>query len=238
MTALPAISLHQPWATLIATPVPRTCSRDAGHWPTSPAGGIKPTMVKRYETRSRPMPAKYVGQRVAIHAAKRRPNTAAAADVGDYQIQPNGAGTTWSMRHRPTSIQAGFGQNLLGTLYPAEMGARYGYTVLPLGAVVATVVFDASLPIMSDDVVPTTIPDDTMFVCTNGEHVGLWRDTEYELDQSDQLPYGDWTPGRFAWPIRDVAPVDPPIPAVGRQGWFTVEGLPVAPGGAFHLPSR
>lgn len=28
---------------------------------------------------------------------------------------------------------------------------------------------------------------------------------------------------RFAWQLDDVQPVDPPVPAVGRQGWFKVE---------------
>lgn len=45
----PAISLHQPWASLIF------------------AG------VKRHETRAFPLPVRLIGEQVAIHAAKRRP---------------------------------------------------------------------------------------------------------------------------------------------------------------------
>jgi hypothetical protein len=30
--------------------------------------------------------------------------------------------------------------------------------------------------------------------------------------------FGDYTPGRYAWLLADVRPVDPPIPATGRQG--------------------
>lgn len=49
MADLPAITLWQPWATLI---------------------GIG---VKQYETRSWPPPRKYIGHRIAIHAAARKP---------------------------------------------------------------------------------------------------------------------------------------------------------------------
>lgn len=38
------------------------------------------------------------------------------------------------------------------------------------------------------------------------------------VDVSDQLPWGDFTPGRFGWLFEDVEPVWPPIPARGRQG--------------------
>jgi hypothetical protein len=30
--------------------------------------------------------------------------------------------------------------------------------------------------------------------------------------------FGDYTPGRYAWLLADVRPIDPPIPATGRQG--------------------
>lgn len=48
MTAIPAISLWQPWASFIAI-------------------GVKP-----YETRHWAAPRRLIGQRIAIHAAKRR----------------------------------------------------------------------------------------------------------------------------------------------------------------------
>ena len=32
-----------------------------------------------------------------------------------------------------------------------------------------------------------------------------------------QLPYGDFTPGRYAWLLADVTPIDP-VPAKGKQG--------------------
>lgn len=39
-----------------------------------------------------------------------------------------------------------------------------------------------------------------------------------EIDATDQLLYGDFAPGRFAWLLADVVPVDPPVPFKGGQG--------------------
>ena len=43
---------------------------------------------------------------------------------------------------------------------------------------------------------------------------------EMFADATDQIPYGDFTPGRWAWLLDDVQPIDP-IPAKGRQGLWT-----------------
>lgn len=37
-----------------------------------------------------------------------------------------------------------------------------------------------------------------------------WPDGETEHDISDQLPYGDWSPGRWAWRM-EVRRLDPPV---------------------------
>jgi hypothetical protein len=55
-----AISLHAPWATLVALG------------------------VKRYETRSWPAPASVIGQRVAIHQAVRQPDL--GLDLGPWRV--------------------------------------------------------------------------------------------------------------------------------------------------------
>lgn len=31
---------------------------------------------------------------------------------------------------------------------------------------------------------------------------------------------GDWTPGRWAWELADVRPLEEPVPARGKQGWW------------------
>ena len=43
---------------------------------------------------------------------------------------------------------------------------------------------------------------------------------------ADRVPwdeFGDYGEGRFAWELRDVEPITPPIAAVGRQGFWTWE---------------
>jgi hypothetical protein len=47
---------------------------------------------------------------------------------------------------------------------------------------------------------------------TEGQTVGLITDI------SDQLPWGDWTPGRYAWRLETVRPLPRPVPCRGRQG--------------------
>ena len=37
-------------------------------------------------------------------------------------------------------------------------------------------------------------------------------------------PYGDYTPGRWAWLLEDIERVDPPVAARGYQGFWTWEG--------------
>lgn len=43
---------------------------------------------------------------------------------------------------------------------------------------------------------------------------------------SDEFLWGDYTPGRYAWYLRNVVRLDKPIPYVGRQGFFNVEVSP------------
>lgn len=213
-----AISLWQPWATLIATRVSCTCSPGGGHWVTCPAGGIAPTMVKRYETRSRPCPPKYIGQHIAIHAAKRPPIE--GDSVGRY------------VTTRRPDVAMPDGTRIPGRWIACDWDAPYEVVPipLPLGAVVATAIVTASPPIVDGRGC-----DGSPHVChrigggllhheqLTAAPAHLSTPTEHDID--DQLPYGDWTPGRHAWQLDDVHPVDPPVPAIGRQGWFTIPDL-------------
>lgn len=126
---LPAISLWQPWASFIAI-------------------GMKP-----YETRHWPAPSRIIGQRIAIHAGKRRP------DKDDMRWWHETSGLS-----QPP----------------------------PLGAFVCTAVLKAVLAAAS-----------------------------VKWDE-----FGDYGEGRFAWHLTDVEPIDPAIPAVGHQGFWTWEREP------------
>lgn len=33
---------------------------------------------------------------------------------------------------------------------------------------------------------------------------------------------GNWSPDRFAWRLADIRPLEKPVPALGRQGWWTI----------------
>ena len=186
-------------------------------------------MVKRFETRSRPCPAKYIGQRIAIHAAAKPPaGLLSAIDVGDYRIRrvPLGSDVIDCRAER---------------IDPRTKRTDARTIPLPLGAVVATAVITASLPIVEwAGCTWNKLPIVEWAGCTwNKAHVchgatgnlthheALLSDRldggDTEHDISDQLPYGDWTPGRWAWQLDDVDVLPEPIPATGRQGWWTVE---------------
>lgn len=64
---------------------------------------------------------------------------------------------------------------------------------LPYGAIVATCILDDCFATTSD----------------------AWLNGGLRLPDID---YGDWDPGRYGWVLRDIQPVDPPVPARGYQG--------------------
>jgi hypothetical protein len=97
---------------------------------------------------------------------------------------------------------------------------------LPLGAIVATCTLVDVVPILSVDGsrhgIRSFLAD---YPEMSGPHAaGLWVIGFNEWNRGhpelveDQRPYGDFTPGRFAWLLADVVPVDPPVPFKGGQG--------------------
>ena len=150
--------------------------------------------AKTIETR--PFSTTYRGP-LAIHAGKAWP-----VPVGEWQVPSDrGAGP---MVERLVS---------LGRAY-----VRWESMPLPLGAVVA--VCDLV------DVVPIRFCTmDYAHVCHSGAELLLhsdiarpWADGETEHIVTDQLPFGDFTPGRFAWLIDSVRPLPSPVPMRGAQG--------------------
>ena len=98
---------------------------------------------------------------------------------------------------------------------------------LPLGVVVATCTLADVVPIEDLDAPiaeietldcgvviyrrPVEDPDQYLLHTNRFEHPPI------DTDVSDQLPFGDFTPGRFAWLLTDITPCEP-VPAKGRQG--------------------
>ena len=181
-----AITLHQPWASLVALG------------------------VKTIETRS--WPTKYRGP-LAIHAGKGRP------------LMPNRLGVFGVGHHRIRyADHVDEGYTLARTDGRAD---EHGITVnptwqLPLGAVVATCTLVDVVPIVAD----------RLNEQTHVSHgVGGWsRRGDLYLDTytagrgtttkvvSNQYPYGDFSPGRYAWLLDQIEPLAEPVPAKGRQG--------------------
>lgn len=168
-----AITLWQPWATLIALG------------------------VKTFETRSWAFPDHLVGQQIAIHAAKRAP-TADEQDVGRFRCaKHHGKWHVFDTEGDTTMIR------------------------LPLGAVVARTVL-ASPPALIVD--PDSESLGPPHVVVDGDtllHRPLPQSAD-PIDVSADLPYGDFTPSRFAWPLAYTEPVDPPITAAGAQQFWTL----------------
>jgi|HubBroStandDraft_1064217.scaffolds.fasta_scaffold388191_1 hypothetical protein len=169
-----ALSLHQPWASLVALG------------------------VKTIETRS--WSTKYRGP-LAIHAAKRQPSAKEAillleAAVCTTQVLP----LIWARE-----------------------------PLIPYGAVVATCELVDCLPMVASGEEGAIR---TLDVDSNGS---LWivepepddDDPDYPVqdwrDVSDQLPYGDFAPGRFAWLLADIKLLDEPVPARGYQGLWSID---------------
>lgn len=193
-----AVSLHQPWAELCVTRRPA----DNGMVRTDPTHLIPERyvmpgewpMVKRVETRSWPCPLAVIGQRIAIHATKREPKHLSC--VGEWSMH-----TSYYTGGLPQMRRLGSVVN--GELRPD--GHELGLVVdLPLGAIVGSAVIAASLPIVTlgtDD----HDGEDRIF----GGGPQLWRTNIRggpAIEISDQSPYGDFTPGRWAWIIEDAAP--------------------------------
>lgn len=201
-----AITLHAPWGTLLHTrsvshgiPNGLTPQRDFGRACEGP-------FVKRFETRSWPCPPSIVGTRVAFHQAKKYPP--AHWKAGDYRIR--GYGRTGYALEGPG-------------LTPFRSTPRLEGCFPPFGCIVASGVITRSLPIVD---------------CNDMEHNGqhrLLRVRENELwitaksgpprDITDQLPYGDFTPGRWAWELSDVAAATDRCPWCAGQGTLDLDAF-------------
>ena len=187
-----ALTIRQPWASLIA------------------AG------VKTIETRS--WSTKYRGP-LAIHAGKQ---WAKGWGVHDLWHDPDIAD---ERRDRNDLLVEKLGCDPLEDCNGSGFWTvdRHGRRNVPLGAVVATCTLA--------DVVPTVDyrheRADTRKRVEEIEGT-LWLRIPAERPATEitgQLPFGDFTPGRYAWLLTDVQRLEVPVPAKGRQGLWDCEEL-------------
>ena len=88
---------------------------------------------------------------------------------------------------------------------------------LPLGAVVAVARLVDVVPMGDADDDP--IRDGFAYVAANEELGDRWtREAGVVWIGPGQEPWGDYTPGRYAWLLSDVRKLPEPIPARGKQG--------------------
>lgn len=156
--------------------------------------------IKTIETRTRPAPAALIGQRIAIHAAVRPVDR---GHLGEWLIDRNKRDGSWMRR---------------GTL---DASVR-----LPLGAVVGSAVLAASVPMVGNWQKPNTanLLCERGLLTLKGDPVRVFDGVaEFPMgvtvaDVSDQLPFGDFAPGRWAWLLIDAAPVERRCPCCWGTG--------------------
>lgn len=170
-----AITLWQPWASLVAVGVKTIETRS---WSTSHRGPL------------------------AIHAGARPPETSNfGGEMGGWTVGRLDPGA------------------------PRRMWRGSGPIIdLPLGAVVATCTLTDVVPILDEriDDPHLLISDEALWIAeaAYGEDHGEGNIERLQdaWQVTDQRPYGDFTPGRYAWLLAEVELLEEPVPARGRQG--------------------
>lgn len=169
------------------------------------------TAVKTIFTTKRPAPEELIGQRVIIHAGKREPG----------QCERVGGWTTYRAdyhRNDPRRIPVRMVHDLAGRV------------TLPLGAVVGSATLAGCYPMVTNRA--GHVEGDFLAFDHGGkDHLTLvQRDRAPEriwTDVSDQRPYDNFTPGRFAWLFEDAQPCEKRCPVCGGSGrtahMFTVD---------------
>ena len=190
-----ALSLHQPWASLIAIGAKRIETR---HWTTSYRGPL------------------------AIHAAGRQPPH--GWTLGDWRTYAgDGAATLDPKGARMYRRDLGWATRP-ETPVPLPLGAVVAtcdlVDVVPIGSVDFAPRLPHVQPSRHADTLLLCRP--TTSHCGGGEVSGTFDSWESE-NITDQRAYGDFTPGRFAWLLENIEALPVPVPAKGRQGLWNWE---------------
>lgn len=175
-----AITVHQPWAALIAHGHKTIETR-----PSPPNGPMRPEGVRGY-----PGLALERGERIAIHAGHLR-SKADVRKVGMAPYEPLLSGDGLLLEHP-----------------------------LAFSAIVATAVVETALPILTEEAGGPG-PEVIRFLSPfDGGLLDCRRDGAswaVHGHHHDDLPLGDFTPGRWGWLLNDVRRIEP-VPCSGRQG--------------------
>lgn len=168
-----------------------------------PYSGLVAEGFKWIDTRGKPYPWRSaIGETIAIHATKKPP--VVRGDIGEFQVWHE-SGAVWWLDAREGDVNSD------------------RYWALVSSAIVATAHVDAVIPMLEC----TRRNEETEHICRSAgsgllHHMPLSIAGETETDVSDQLPYGDFEPGRWAILLSDVEKLDNPVPCPGRQTLWTV----------------
>lgn len=187
-----AITLWQPWASLVAEG------------------------VKTIETRPAPYPwTRAIGERIAIHAGVRAPcdkehgltTGAPPVEIGDYLYWYAGGETppcyAWKHKDGP----------YLGALPRGAIVATCVLAdVLPM---LAERSYNKHLWVTDDHL---WIADEATSQATG--HPGVDEPVQEAWQCDSERPYGSFVANRHALILADVERLDVPVPAVGHQGWW------------------
>lgn len=156
--------------------------------------------IKTIETRS--WSTNYRGP-LAIHAAQRPPVVGASVAVRG-----------WSVGHHRLRyhdhVDEGYTLSRLGE----ETTCR-----LPLGVVLATAELVDVIPMAhagEEGAIRTLDIDGDGSLWIVEADPGELEEQDWR-EVTDQRPFGDYTPGRFAWLLEHIEPLAEPVPARGRQ---------------------
>lgn len=196
-----AITLWQPWASLCVDPL-----------------GL-PAPVKGFETRSWPAPASVIDQRLAIHAAVR------PADGSPDAGLVLGGFSVWTV---PANRSIGLLEPV-SYIAPRHADGSVIMTTLQRGCVVGSVVVAECLPMVDASSSEASTPGRWLVIdstrlelhirtvtATRRAGFNRYLSIEHE-DVSEQIPYGDFSSGRFGWRLVDPVLFGEPIPAAGAQ---------------------
>lgn len=217
--SIPVLTLHQPWATLIALGVKTIETRS---WSTKYRGPI----AIHAGTKRPPMmhlpplhPVTAGGRRPPrdVEDAHNRRTWLVIDTITDDRYKgPQPTGRRIPRRAQtPTLFRPHAGEHCV-----VDPETGYPETVhLPLGEIVATAELVDVLPIVADR--------PSMVDTPRGRWISArtWRVTEHRSDGvilssiplGGEAPFGDYRPGRWAWMLGDVRPLAEPLPFRGGQ---------------------
>ncbi|MEO6628110.1 MAG: hypothetical protein ABIP03_06020 [Aquihabitans sp.] len=209
-----ALWLRQPYPTLIAIGVKGWETRSC-----PPNGSMRPKGVRGLPG----MPLE-PGEPLAIVASKSAPKI---GTLGRMDFHPHvGPDVDWCgtrIKHRDWYMYE----------RPILAGRVDHVDLLPLGEVVCTVTVPEVVPMVHPGMSMRPVgvdrwiterlfqPQQSLAVANRGGQIVGFEDI------TDQLPYGDWEPGRWAWRLDDVTPVEagyvPVVTRGNRQGLCEIE---------------